>query len=89
MPEFAIRTEEYWLHRVDYVVTAPTLEEAMQMILRGDVSYVSAEIIEGSDEVMQVCAVNDEEVSDEDSERLLREHKARRRWQQQSNPRSL
>jgi hypothetical protein len=88
VPEFAIRTEEYWLHRVDYVVHAPTLEEAMQMIFRGDVSYESAEIIEGSDEVKHVCSVNDEELPDEDSERLLREHKARRRWEETSKQRS-
>ena len=88
MPEFHIKTEEYWLHRVDYTVDAPTLEEAMQMIFHGEVSYDSAEVIEGSDEVENVCSVNGEEVSEEESERLLREHKARRRWQQESNPSS-
>lgn len=85
LPEFHIQTEEYWLHRVDYSVNAPTLEEAMQMILQGEVSYDSAKVVEGADEVENICSVNGAAVSEEENERLLAEHKARRRWQQQES----
>lgn len=78
MPEYHIRTEEYWLHRVDYTVSADTLEEAMQKILRGEVVYDSAEVVEGADEVEVVCTVDGEDVPASQSDHLLADHKARR-----------
>jgi hypothetical protein len=78
MPKYHIRTEEYWLHRVDYTVSADTLEEAMQMILRGEVVYESAEVIEVADEVEVVCTVDGEDVPAIKSDTLLADHKARR-----------
>jgi hypothetical protein len=82
VPEFAIRAEEYWLHRVDYTVKAESLEAAVLTILRGEVAYDSAEVIEGADEVITICSVNGADLPEEESEKLLAEHKARRRWQQ-------
>jgi hypothetical protein len=79
--QFKIRTEEYWLHRVDYTVTADTLEEGMQQILRGEVAYDDAEVIEGADEVELVCKVDGKDVPESESDKLLAEHKTRRRWQ--------
>ena len=81
MPDFSIRTEEYWLHRVDYNVSAATIEDAMQQILRGEVAYDSAEVIEGADEAEVVCTVNGEDLSSVESDKLLAEHKGRRRWE--------
>ena len=76
MATFNIRTEEYWLHRVDYTVDVTTLEEAMQKIIRGDVEYADAEVIEGADEVLYICTVNGKDVPQEESDTLLAEHKA-------------
>ncbi len=81
MPEFKIRTEEYWLHRVDYIVSGATLEDAMQQILRGEVVYDCAEVIEGADEVEVVCTVDGKDVPTEESEKLLANQVARRRWE--------
>lgn len=39
MPKFNITTEEVWPHKVFYVVTAKTLEAAMERIRKGDVEY--------------------------------------------------
>jgi hypothetical protein len=78
MPEYLIRTEEYWLHRVDYSVSADTLEEAVQKILRGEVVYDSAEVIEGADEVEAVCTVDGKDVPAAKNDALLADHKARR-----------
>lgn len=85
MPEFNIQTEEYRLHRVDYTVKAVTVEEAMQQIIRGEVEYDGAEIIEGADEVQNICTVNGEDVPQAESDHLLAEHKARRKWQRDHN----
>ena len=85
MPEFNIRTEEYWLHRVDYTVKGVSLEEAMQQIIRGEVEYDDAEVIEGADEVLTVCTVNGKDILQEQSDKLLAEHKARREWQRTHN----
>jgi hypothetical protein len=82
MPEFSIRTEEYWLHRVDYVVPAATLEEAMQQIIKGEVEYSGACVIEGADEVQRVCSVNGKELPESETNKLLAQHIARRNWQQ-------
>jgi hypothetical protein len=81
MPEFKIRTEEYWLHRVDYTVSAVTIEDAMHQILRGEVVYDSAEVIEGADEVEVVCTVDGKDVPASESEQLLAGQVARRRWE--------
>lgn len=81
MPEFKIRTLEYWLHRVDYTVSAVTLDEAMQQILRGEVVYDSAEVIEGADEVEVVCTVDGKDMPAEESEKLLADQVSRRRWE--------
>jgi hypothetical protein len=81
MPEIKIRTEEYWLHQVDYTVNALTIEDAIQQILHGEVAYDSAEVIEGADEVEVVCTVDGNNVPAIESEKLLAEQVTRRRWE--------
>lgn len=81
MPRFTIRTEEYWLHRVEYTVSADTVDKAMQKMLRGEVEYDHAEVIEGADEVQQINTLDGQSVTDLESDKLLAKHKARRRWQ--------
>lgn len=44
MPKFNITTEEVWPHKVFYVVTAKTLEVAMERIRNGDVEYYDQRI---------------------------------------------